>query len=56
MATFGRDHFYALDDRMGLDRDRLAGWLEEHAGSPILMFGFTFIVWEELPARCAPGS
>jgi len=56
MATFGRDHFYALDDRMGLDRDRLARWLEEHAGSPILMFGFTFIVWEHLLRALRPGE
>ena len=56
MATFGRDHFYALDDRMRLDRDRLARWLEEHAGSSILMFGFTFIVWEHLLSALRPGE
>ena len=27
MATFGRDHFFALDDDMRLDRDGLAAWL-----------------------------
>ncbi len=56
MATFGRDHFYALDDRMRIDRDRLARWLEEHAGSPILIFGFTFIVWEHLLSALRPGE
>jgi phenylacetate-coenzyme A ligase PaaK-like adenylate-forming protein len=56
MATFGRDHLYALDDRMHLDRDRLARWLEEHAGSPILIFGFTFMVWEHLLGALRPGE
>ena len=46
MATFGRDHFYALDDDMRLDRDGLVAWLNRHAGSPVLIFGFTFMVWE----------
>jgi phenylacetate-coenzyme A ligase PaaK-like adenylate-forming protein len=56
MSMFGRDHFYALDDRMRLDRNRLAGWLEEHAASPILMFGFTFIVWQYLLQALRPGE
>ncbi len=56
MATFGRDHLYALDDRMRLDRDRLASWSEEHAGSPILIFGFTFMVWEHLVGALRPGE
>jgi phenylacetate-coenzyme A ligase PaaK-like adenylate-forming protein len=56
MATFGRDHLYALDDRMHLDRDRLTRWLEEHSGSPILIFGFTFMVWEHLLGALCPGE
>jgi hypothetical protein len=56
MATFGRDHFYALDADMRLDLDRLASWLEEHAGSPILLFGFTFMVWEHLLGALQPGE
>ena len=48
MSTFGRDHFYALDDDMRLDRDGLAAWLKERSDSPILIFGFTFMVWEHL--------
>ncbi len=56
MATFGRDHFYALDERMRLDREGLASWLAEHAGSPLLMFGFTFIVWEHLLGSLRPGE
>jgi phenylacetate-coenzyme A ligase PaaK-like adenylate-forming protein len=56
MLTFGRDHFYALDDNMSLDRDGLDAWLEKHAGSPVLVFGFTFMVWEHLLKAIGPGE
>ena len=56
MATFGRDHFYALDDDMHLDRDGLVAWLNKHAGSPVLIFGFTFMVWEHLLKTLSPGE
>jgi phenylacetate-coenzyme A ligase PaaK-like adenylate-forming protein len=56
MATFGRDHFYALDDDMRLDGDGLVAWLDKHAGSPILIFGFTFMVWEHLLKALRPGE
>lgn len=56
MATFGRDHFYALDDDMQLDREGLHVWLDRHSGSPILIFGFTFVVWEHLLGALDPGE
>lgn len=56
MATFGRDHFYALDDDMRLDRDGLLTWLNKHAGSRVLIFGFTFMVWEHLLTAVSPGE
>jgi hypothetical protein len=56
MATFGRDHFYALDDDMRLDRDGLAAWLNKHAGLPVLIFGFTFMVWQHLVKELSPGE
>jgi hypothetical protein len=47
MANFGRDHLYALRDQdMSLDREKLEAWLEKHRGMPVLIFGFTFMVWE----------
>lgn len=46
MLPFGRKHFYALDDDMALDVDGLVQFLEQNAGSPILLFGFTFMVWK----------
>jgi phenylacetate-coenzyme A ligase PaaK-like adenylate-forming protein len=56
MATFGRDYFYALDDDMRIDRDGLAAWLKSHADSRILIFGFTFMVWEYLLGSLSPGE
>lgn len=47
MANFGRDHTYVLrDGTMELDLEKLEGFLGRHAGSPVLIFGFTFMVWE----------
>jgi phenylacetate-coenzyme A ligase PaaK-like adenylate-forming protein len=45
MANFGRDHFYALDDQMQLDEPGLRAFLDKYNGKPILIFGFTFMVW-----------
>jgi phenylacetate-coenzyme A ligase PaaK-like adenylate-forming protein len=56
MSTFGRDHFYALDAEMGLRRDELRAWLARHAGEPLLVFGFTFMVWHYLMQRLDPGE
>jgi len=56
MSTFGRDHFYALDDDMGLDRAGLARFLARHAGEDLLVFGFTFMVWQYLSAAAQPGE
>ncbi len=46
MMPYGRRHFYALDDQMRLDTDGLAAFLEGHGGQPVLLFGFTFMVWK----------
>ncbi len=56
MSTFGRDHLYALDDDMRLDREALVAWLEKHRDSPVLIFGFTFMVWEYLLGALEPGD
>jgi phenylacetate-coenzyme A ligase PaaK-like adenylate-forming protein len=45
MANFGRDHFYALDDQMQLDEPGLRAFLDKYSGKPLLIFGFTFMVW-----------
>jgi len=48
MFNFGRNHFYALDDQMNLNREGLQKWIEKHHDEPVLIFGFTFMVWQYL--------
>lgn len=45
-SNFGRKHFYALNEDMTVDWDGLRRYLDEHRGSRILLFGFTFMVWK----------
>ncbi len=47
-SIFGRDRIFALDDQMHLDVDMVAQFLNKHAGSPVFIFGFTFMVWQYL--------
>jgi hypothetical protein len=53
MLSFGRSHFYALNDEMELDEAGLRAFLEKVAGKPFLIFGFTFMVWQYLLLRVA---
>jgi phenylacetate-coenzyme A ligase PaaK-like adenylate-forming protein len=46
MMNFGRQHVYALDEGMNLNRDAVRDFLARFGGSPFLMFGFTFMVWK----------
>ena len=48
MAQFGHRPFYALREDMSLDEDGLLAYLEQAAGRQVLVFGFTFIVWQYL--------
>ncbi len=48
LSTFGRDHTYALRDDLSLDLAALDAFEERHAGGRVLVFGFTFMVWEYL--------
>jgi hypothetical protein len=48
MLPFGRKHFYALDDDMRLDVPGLRSFLADHSGEPLVMFGFTFMIWKYL--------
>ena len=45
-SIFGSKKIYALDDEMNLDATGLATFLKEHRGERILLFGFTFMVWQ----------
>ncbi|OJX70370.1 long-chain fatty acid--CoA ligase [Magnetospirillum sp. 64-120] len=45
-SIFGRNPTYALNDRMELDWDNLDRFLAAHGGEPVLIFGFTFVIWQ----------
>jgi hypothetical protein len=48
MATFGRDHVYALDENEQPDLAAVRGFLATYGKEPFLVFGFTFLVWQYL--------
>ena len=45
-SMFGSKKIYALDDDMKLDVDGVRSFLDAHKGERILMFGFTFMIWQ----------
>lgn len=47
-SPFGRQHYYCLDEVLRLKPEQLKAYLEQHKGEPVLVFGFTFIVWQGL--------
>ena len=50
-SMLGHDVTYALDDTMELDLETIQGFLEKHSGERILLFGFTFVIWEHFYRR-----
>lgn len=47
-SLFGSDRICALNDDMSLNVDVLVEFLNKHKGEQILLFGFTFMVWQHL--------
>lgn len=45
-SSFSNDRFFALKDDMSLDLDGLQQFICLHAGKKVLVFGFTFMVWQ----------
>ena len=45
-SIFGTKKIYALDDDMHLNVENLTAFLEQYKGQRILLFGFTFMVWQ----------
>lgn len=45
-SMFGTKRQYALNEDMELDIEGLKNFLEEHQGQTILLFGFTFMIWQ----------
>jgi Acyl-protein synthetase, LuxE len=46
MAQFGHRPFYALREDMTLDAEGLCAYLDGVRGRPVLLFGFTYMVWQ----------
>lgn len=55
-SVFGRKHHYCLDADLTLQFDELAGYLEEQRNEPVLIFGFTSVVWQGLYQSLASGG
>lgn len=45
-SIFGTDKTYALTDDMQLNTEEVEKFLERHKGERILLFGFTFMIWQ----------
>lgn len=45
-SIYGRDIFYALDENMRLDEQGIGDYIEKHRSEPILMFGYTYMIWQ----------
>ena len=45
-SIFGTDVTYALNDDMEIDFAVVESFLERHKGKKILLFGFTFMIWQ----------
>lgn len=45
-SIFARDKIYALDENMKLNVELIESFIHKHKGKKILLFGFTFIVWQ----------
>lgn len=46
IAMFGRKMVYALNPDMSLNMEAIEQFNEEHQSGPVLLFGFTFMVWK----------
>lgn len=45
-SIFARKKLYALDDDMDLQLEAVREFLKEHKGEMVLVFGFTFMIWQ----------
>ena len=45
-SIFGRNSTYALDAEMNIDVDKVADFFAKHEDEPILMFGYTYMIWQ----------
>jgi len=45
-SVFGRDTTYALGENMELNADAVAAFCDKYKGGPVLLFGYTFMIWK----------
>lgn len=45
-SIFGTEKIYAFDESMNLNIEQLMKFLEKHKGQKILLFGFTYMIWQ----------
>ncbi len=48
LSVFGKDHTYALNSDNTLNMELVHQFMGKYKGQPILIFGFTFMVWQYL--------
>lgn len=46
LSNFGRNHLFALDENMELKVDEVVQFIDKYKYEKILIFGFTFMVWQ----------
>lgn len=56
MYNFGRYHLYVLDEQMRLNKEVLLNWIQQYQDHPVLIFGFTFMVWKYFLELLAPNE
>lgn len=47
-SLFASKTCYALDDEMNLDLEGVQAFLDQYGQGPVLLFGFTFMVWKHV--------
>lgn len=45
-SILASDRAYALDEHMNLDLEGIRAFLKKHEGKQILLFGFTYMIWQ----------
>lgn len=48
LSVFGKKHHYILDNEFKLDQAELCKFIDQYNGQKILIFGFTFMIWQYL--------
>ena len=55
-SIFARERIFALSEDMELDIDGMTSFLEKHQGEDILLFGFTFMIWQHFYTQLRKSS